>query len=475
MERAGTLMTLSDIARGTGGVTLRRGRRPVTSVVIDSRAGRECSLFVPLAGERVNGHDFIPQALERGASAALVGIGYWRENMERLAELFARRDVSCVVVDDTLAALQDLARFHLAQFPGLFRIGVTGSSGKTTTKELIGAVLSKFAPVMVSEGNLNSEIGVPLSAFAVRPGHRFAVFEMGINHPGEMDVLASIVRPTLAVITNIGTAHIGLLGSQSAIAAEKKKIASFLGEKDALFVFEDEPFFEDLSRDTGGMTVRYGPRSTQGYTGSRDLGLDGSAIDWEGLQIRFPLAGKHNLRNAFAALAVAARLGVPAPLVKEGLEGVTPLFGRSQVIRGRVTIIEDCYNANPDSMEQALSLLGDIRWPGRKVAVLGAMRELGGETRARHRTLGTCAASLELELVLFFGAEAEDAWDAFAAALGPAAETRGAWCAEYEELERRVMEAVRDGDLVLVKGSRALALERLTRRLSDRPGTGGNA
>jgi UDP-N-acetylmuramoyl-tripeptide--D-alanyl-D-alanine ligase len=466
LHQAGTLFTLSEIARGTGGVAVRRSHQPVRGVDIDSRVARGLCLFVPLAGERVDGHRFIPDALDRGASAVLVSLRYWREHKDMLCGHLARADAAGVVVDDTLTALQDLARYHLDRFPDLFRIGVTGSSGKTTTKELLGAVLARFAPVMVSEGNLNSEIGVPLSAFAVTAAHRLAVFEMGVNHPGEMDVLASIVRPNLALITNIGTAHIGLLGSREKIAAEKVKIASFLKKDEALFVFEDDPCLDVLERNTNGRVVRYGPRRTQGYTGSRDLGLDGTAIDWEGLQIRFPLVGTHNLKNALAAVSMAAFLGVPAPLVRSGLEAARPLFGRSQVVRGKRTVIEDCYNANPDSMEQALSFLKEVKWSGGKWAVLGGMRELGGASGDLHRALGRFAAGLGLDGVLFYGEEAGEAWNAYRETL-PAAEAplRGAWRTDFQELVLSAAAEIREGSLVLVKGSRALELERLVPHL----------
>ena len=455
-------MTLSDMARAARGVLVRRANKLVRGVDIDSRSVRESSLFVPLPGERTDGHRFIPEALARGASAVLIGFHYWRGNEGMLREVLARADAAGVVVENTLAALQDLARFHLDRFPGLFRIGVTGSSGKTTTKEIIGAVLSRYAPVMVSEGNLNSEIGVPLAAFAVNAAHRYAVFEMGINHPGEMDILRSIVRPNLAVITNIGTAHIGLLGSRENIAGEKIKIASRLKKGEALFVSEDEHFLDILSRGTTGRLVRYGPRHTQGYKGSCDLGLDGSAIDWEGLQIRFPLVGQYNVKNALCALAVAAFLRVPAPLVKAGLEAVRPLFGRSQVRRGQRTVIEDCYNANPESMEQSLQFLKDVSWSGGKWAVLGSMRELGGAAGELHRSLGRFVAGLGLDGVLFFGPEAEEAWKGYEEASSRRhGRAQSGWYAEFDELVSRALAVVPAGGLVLVKGSRSLELERL--------------
>jgi len=185
------LFSGGELKDATGGATVRRSDRPVTCVTVDSRTVAEGALFVPLAGERVNGHAYIGEALSRGASAVLV------ESLERAGNaalketLAAAENVTIVEVANTLSALQDLARYHMARYPHVVRIGITGSSGKTTTKELVGSIFSLFAPTAVSKGNLNSEIGVPLSAFQVTQGDEYAVFEMGINHPGEMDILAS--------------------------------------------------------------------------------------------------------------------------------------------------------------------------------------------------------------------------------------------------------------------------------------------
>jgi UDP-N-acetylmuramoyl-tripeptide--D-alanyl-D-alanine ligase len=353
---------------------------------------------------------------------------------------------------------------------------VTGSSGKTTTKELIGSILTRHASVMVSEGNLNSEIGVPLSAFAVNASHRYAIFEMGINHEGEMGIIAAIVRPNLAVVTNIGTAHIGRLGSQMNIAVEKKKIAAFLKEDEAFFVFEDEPYLDFLGRDISGKMIRYGPRHTQGFEGSRDLGLDGTAIDWEGLRIRFPLLGEHNVRNALAAVAVTGFLGVPAPLIRKGLEEAPPLSGRSRIIRGAVSVIDDCYNANPDSMRSALDFFKTVQWPGEKYAVLGSMLELGGTGVDWHRSLGHEVAVLGLAAVFFFGQEAEEAWKGYREKLSAGNDpVPGGWSADFAELAGLVAGTVREGALVLLKGSRALALERLVPYLQGTPGKGDGA
>ena len=382
----------------------------------------------------------------------------------QIAEIARRAACAVITVSDTLAALQDLARLHLRRLPPMTRVGITGSNGKTTTKEIIGAILSLAAPTAVNEGNLNSDIGLPLACFAVRAEHRQAVFEMGMNHPGEMDVLADIVRPDLALITNVGTAHIGMLGSREGIAREKKKIFSRFDGRQTGFLNEAEGFFDLLSEGVRGRIVRFGPASTGGYEGSESLGLDGTLIHWEGSRVRFPLFGPHNLANALGAISVAREMGIAPDRIREGLESVTPLFGRSQILRGEVTVLVDCYNANPDSMDSALAFVEALPWKGRKVAVLGAMRELGRESGEAHLRLSRRAA--RLDLVFLLGEELEEA------AREQAGAGRVRWFADAEALGEAVAAAVREGDLVLVKGSRGVALERIVPRITSAPARG---
>ncbi len=227
-----TFATLVSATRGRI-VARPAGSEGVRSVTSDSRSVGEGSLFVALPGERTDGHRYLGQAAAAGAAALLVSDAEAAARADELETIAARYGTGIVAVADTLAGLQDLARAHMQSVPRVTRIAVTGSNGKTTTKEIIGAILGRSAPTAMNEGNLNSEVGLPLACCAIAAEHRYAVLEMGMNHVGEMDVLVDIARPDLALITNIGTAHIGLLGSQDAIAAEKKKVFSrFDGRQD---------------------------------------------------------------------------------------------------------------------------------------------------------------------------------------------------------------------------------------------------
>ena len=441
------------------------GKRDIRSVVIDSRQADRGSLFVALPGSRVDGHDFIYQALEKGAAAVLAAEGRWSELAPELEAKFERRGASLILAGDTLSALQELGKNHLRRYTRLLRIGVTGSNGKTTTKEILASIISLHAPTIASEGNLNSETGLPLSCFRIREEHRVAVFEMGINHPGEMRVLADIFQPDIAVITNIGTAHIGLLGgSRQDIAREKREIFHHFSGTEKAFLFEGEEFYSYLGEGLQGTVVPFGPQSTKGFEGSEDLGLDGTVIHWEGLRIRFPLFGAHNVLNALASISVAAELGINKEKIAQGLERIRPLFGRSQIIRAPVTVVQDCYNANPDSVRQLFSFLSGLSWQGRKIAVLGSMRELGEHSREAHRLIGREAAVAGFQGLFFFGEEMEGAFQAAGKAGYPG---ELAWSADWTLLRKQVLGFVRPGDLVVLKGSRALELERLVPDLTE--------
>jgi UDP-N-acetylmuramoyl-tripeptide--D-alanyl-D-alanine ligase len=452
-------------SRFAAGRLAATGTRDISSVVVDSRLVEEGSLFVALPGERVDGHDFIPEAARRGATAVMCRADYWRRNRQRLEGLTgAAGTISVIPVTDTLVGLQRMAKAYVERFPELLKIGITGSNGKTTTKEILGAILALDRATLISEGNLNSEIGLPLSCFGLRREHRTAVFEMAINHAGEMDVLTDIYPPDIAVITNIGTAHIGLLGSREAIAREKKKIfARFDGPQKA-FLPESGGFRERLGQGVRGKIVPFGPEETRGFEGSEDLGLDGTIIHWEGLRIRFPLFGAHNLQNALASISVSAELGVDKEKIKEGLESVRPLFGRSQIIRGSVTVIQDCYNANPESFGQVLTFLRALPWPGRKIAVLGAMKELGETSEEAHRRIGNQAAECDFQGLFLFGEEMESA---YAELQSRAYKGAAYWMTDIGSLRSSLESYLRQGDLLLIKGSRAVELERITPKLDE--------
>lgn len=436
------------------GAARGRGDIEFSAVCVDSRNASPGSLFVALPGERTDGHRYVREALGRGASGVLVS-----EAGLQLVQDAATLGVDfpgtvCVVVPDTLAALQRLAAVHRERMQELRVIGVTGSNGKTTTKELIGAVMKRHQPTFVSEGNLNSDIGLPLSVFGIEAEHRVAVLEMGMNRIGEMGQLAAIARPDLAVITNIGTAHIGKIGSRDQIINEKKAITAQFRGTELLLIWEDEPAFSRLAEGVNGTVQPYGPRSTDGWQGSTARGLAGSILQWRDRTIRLALPGEHSVRNALAAIHIATIYGVADAEVVDALESVRPLFGRGQIIEGDVSAVVDCYNANPESMQSALRFAASTETGGRRIAVLGAMKELGEHAAEAHRAVIREAIDAGMDVVLLLGQE-------FAPGALEQGDRRVQYFRSFEELLTGVRETVCAGDLVLIKGSRSLELERL--------------
>jgi UDP-N-acetylmuramoyl-tripeptide--D-alanyl-D-alanine ligase len=388
-------------------------------------------------------------------------------NRELALEETARRlGKTLLVVGNTLRALQDAAAAYLKRFPRLLRIGITGSAGKSSTKEIAAAMAAAEQPTVMNTGNLNSEIGLPLAVFSVREHHRIGIFEMGMNRRGEIGELARVLKPQIALVTNIGSAHVGLLGSKAAIAEEKRAIFSqFTGEEVAL-IPEDEEFRAFLSAGVRGRVRFFGPKSFPELSAIRDMGLEGTELTWEGLPVRFGLPGRHHVRNALAALAIAREIPLGARAVRRGLEGVRPLFGRGEILRGPVTVVQDCYNANPESVLEAVAFCDGLSWPGRRVYVIGSMLELGEESPAAHERIGRALASSGADRIFLFGAETLGTLGVLERTGDQGGQVPSCFHTNYiEELSRAVADYISPGDLVLLKGSRGCALERLTEAL----------
>jgi UDP-N-acetylmuramoyl-tripeptide--D-alanyl-D-alanine ligase len=457
------MFTAAGVAAATGASLIGEPSARVESIVADSREAGPFALFVALPGARVDGHSFIEAALREGTSCILARSDQ-RSSVEAASSALAKQaGAALLFVPDTLSALQSLARAYRARYPNLLRIGVTGSSGKTTTKECIASILGRSRSIIVNHGNLNSDIGLPLSIFAITKAHEVGIFEMGMSRLGEMNELASVLEPDVALITNVGIAHVGVLGSRDAIAGEKKAIFSRFDGRQAGFVWEDDDYNAFLKSGVRGDVADFGPRSTIRLSVARDRGLEGYDLSWDGIAFHYPLPGRHNLLDAVGAAATASRAGASASDVAEGLSSVRPLFGRSEVLRGEFTIVRDCYNANPDSMAAAIRLCDSVDWAGRRAYVLGSMLELGPESEAAHRTMGEIAGRSEADALFFFGEETRSAFDA-----ARLAGFRGLMIFEtdFERLLAAIRGYIAPGDLALIKASRSMALERLAEALA---------
>lgn len=424
-------------------------RSGVTGATLDTRAIEPGMLFVPLPGSRVDGHAFLDEAFAQGAGAALCD----RAVHAHIAHL----DLGpLVLVDDVTAALQRLAQKYREAWPGLL-VGVTGSAGKTTTKELLAAAFATAAPTLRTQGNLNNHWGVPLTLLALRRPHQVAIVEMGMSNPGEIAALAALAKPAAAVVTNAGSAHLEGVGSLEGVAREKASLVHALDAGAPAFVGADSPRLVAAVKGAKARVVTYGfakgaavrPRAYE------DLGAAGSRFEVEGFPpVRLRLVGRHQVQNALAALAAAREWRLDPAAVVAALEAHRPLKGRMEVKHARgATLLVDCYNANPDSTAAALATLAE--WPGaaRRVAVLGDMLELG-ETAARlHRETGERVRGAELWTV---GAHAGE-YAAGARAAGAEARV----FADKPAVAAALREALAPGVVVLVKASRGAALEQV--------------
>ncbi|OQY34561.1 MAG: hypothetical protein B6241_04635 [Spirochaetaceae bacterium 4572_59] len=432
-----------------------------TGICIDSREVVARTLFVSLKGERTDGHLHIESALQQGSCAVLVNRDWADCHLESINNWSERYGAVFFPVDDTLKKMQLLAENHRKRFTSMTIIGVTGSNGKTTSKEMIASILGCYKPTYKNPGNLNSEIGLPLTVLRMKNVYDYAVLEMGISHIGEMDVLARIARPEIAIVTNIGRAHIGFMGSQRKIAEEKRKVFSFFDSDSTAFIYENEGFGSILTEHLQGNLKYFGEKSVEGLQEVRDRGLEGQELVFTDYTISLSLPGRHNLQNALAAISVAQYLAVPPEFIQKGLSEMTAVFGRTEILNGKVSVIQDCYNANPDSVLASVKMAVSLPTKGRRILVLGDMLELGEESEAAHAALGSSLVSAKADQIFLFGPEMK-------AAANTVLEEREdvVHCSDFQELKSRVLSYVKEGDLVLLKGSRGMELERLTQELT---------
>ncbi len=434
------------------------------SVVIDSRKIKGGEIFIALKGEHTDGHHFIRQAFENGAACAVV-CREWYDSQGLVEEHAGYR---CIVVADTEAAMQQLAGLYRMKFD-IPVVAIGGSNGKTTTKEMTASVLSSRFSVHMSEGNLNNHLGVPLTLFGLRSSHEIAVVEMGINHPGEMELLCGIAAPTHGLLTNIGHEHLEFLRDLDGVAHAETALYRYLEERNGVvFVNRRDKRLDDASSALS-RTVSYGME--QGDTGvwAEDIRMDsiGHALFTLGsfagkVPVTLKFAGRHNVSNAVAAAAVGLHFGLTVAEVTTGLERLRPARGWKRLEfqdAGGVVVVNDTYNANPDSLRHALDLLCELPVSGKRVAVIGDMLELGDVSDIEHEAIGRYAAGLEqLDALYTFGEQA-----------ALCCREAGAKCSghfnEEERLQKVLNASLNPGDVLLLKASRGMRLERFAEGL----------
>ncbi|MFA7224783.1 MAG: UDP-N-acetylmuramoyl-tripeptide--D-alanyl-D-alanine ligase [Sphaerochaetaceae bacterium] len=430
----------------------------VSSIAVDSRQVERGSLFIALQGEMVNGHDYVTDAFERGASAAMVA----KSHLARLRGRLGKEERPLIVVDDPRTALWQMAKGYVEEHKNIVKIGITGSCGKTTTKEMLASILSEMGPTAKTPGNFNSDIGLPISLFEIDKESEYGVFEMGIDRVGEMDRHLSLWKPEIALITNIGLSHIGKLGTTDVIAKEKSKI--FSPSLERAYMVENSPYISRISEWRGHSINQYGLSSTKGVGQIISLGLQGWLIEVGPEQAHLKAVGKHNLINALGAISVAQDLGGNPAQICAGLENFTPVEGRSKVVNGSVTVIEDWYNSSVDSTTSILDYMVSLPWQGRKLAVLGSMKELGDMSEEAHLHIAHKLLAAKFDDVFLFGKEMSSAWSEIKRLGG---KDHFFYTNDWEALQKKMLEGTSRGDLVLLKGSRSMAMERLVPALTS--------
>lgn len=443
-------ITLAQAAKFTSGTVSGDCSICIRGISTDSRSIPEQGLYIPIHGERFDGHDFIESAVQNGAVAVV-----------------SHRDVTCGVpllrVEDTRRALLELAGGYRNLFD-IPVVGVTGSVGKTTTKEMIAAVLSQKLDTLYTQGNLNNEIGMPLTVFRMEEQTQAAVLEMGMNHFGELSRMTAQAQPTIGVITNIGTSHIEYLGSREGICRAKLELLEGLRQGGTAVLCGDEPLLWEKREALGVNTMYFGIDNPQAQITATDLVLSDDRVTFtvhtgaESFNAVVYAAGRHNVLNALAATAVGLLCGLDTEQIAAGLAAFRSVGMRQRIYQqDGFTIFADCYNASPDSVEASLAVLRDLQIQGRRIAVLGGMRELGDYTREGHQRCGRCAAACADALYLY-GDGAESYRD------GAVEAGMDARCIHildsHDALAAALKRDAGQGDALLFKGSRYWAMEK---------------
>lgn len=458
-------MTLEHIAQACGGTYAGDAKQMQTEIkgaVTDSRLIEEGYLFIPIRGARVDGHDFIPAVVKQGAAAVL--------SEKELTDCGA----PYIKVASTEQALKDMAEYYRSQLT-IPIVGITGSVGKTSTKEMIASVLSQKYNVLKTAGNFNNEIGLPLTLLRIREEHEAAVVEMGISDFGEMHRLAKMAKPDICVITNIGVCHLENLKSRDGILQAKSEIFDYLKPEGHIILNGEDDKLTTIREAAGVCPMFYGFRQEEGNGISKEIyadeienlrlkGVKAQIHTPKGtMRVHIPLPGEHNLYNAMAAAGVGLLLGMELSDIKAGIEQVETLDGHGKIIEmGNITVIDGCYNANPVSMRASLDVLSLAG--GRTIAVLGDMGELGEQEMSHHYDVGVYAADRGIDAVFCAGKLSKE--------LARGAIDAGAGEVYYyetpQEMTERLLAYLRDGDTVLVKASHFMEYPKVVEAVKSR-------
>jgi len=418
-------------------------------------------LFIVLKGPRCDGHDFVQEALKKGACGILIS---------QLPITNYQLPIT-ILVKDTLKALGQIAKYYREKFD-LPVVAVTGSTGKTTTKDMIASILSLKLSVLKTQGNFNNEVGVPLTLFRLSKKHQVAVLELGMSALGEIERLTRISSPKIGVMTNVGEVHLQYLGNVERVALAKAELVYALGKDDVAILNMDDPYVRDMKKGIKARIITYGirRRAEVGAEGIENLGEGGMRftlrIMEESLPLHLRCLGYHNIYNALAAAAATHALGMKKEIIREGLSQLQPLAGRMKIMKIRgLTILDDTYNASPKSFIAAIETLRDLSPKGRKILVAGDMLELGERALLAHKETGIYVAHSGIDRLITCGKLAEHIAQG---AIGSGMEEeRIITCRNKEEAGDRLSSLAKEGDIILIKGSRATGMEEIIQRLRE--------
>jgi UDP-N-acetylmuramoyl-tripeptide--D-alanyl-D-alanine ligase len=461
------ILTVEEVLGATGGKLLQGSGNVFSGISTDSRTIIEGELFLALRGDRFDGHHYALEALKKKAGGLLIEegkVGDIRWN--------GYRSRAVIAVKDTLAALGEIARSWRRKYRTPV-VALTGSNGKTTTKEMIAACLETTFPILKTKGNLNNLIGVPVTLLALTQRERVVVLEMGMNVPGEIRRLTEIAEPDVGLITNVQTVHLEGMGSLERLKEEKGELYRKMRRDGTILVNQDDARVVDLASDYPGQKITLGIEHPADVMAKevRLQGADGTSftliLEGEVMEINLPLLGRHFIPDALSAMAVACLFGVEVREAKKALENFQPFPMRMEVISlpGGKTVINDAYNANPSSMEFALETLAEVKGKGRTIAVLGDMLELGNFTKEAHQRIGQKVSQLSIDFLIALGEEAPVVVES-ATRYGFPRERAHVVESHFEALSF-LRQIVQNGDWILVKGSRKMAMEKIVDGLRE--------
>jgi len=443
-----TLLDVQNMVNGEG-LEEKYQHVEISGVTTDSRNVENDNLFFPLVGDVFNGHEFVDKAISNGAKAVI-----WQKS-----EKNPPKEVPFILVEDTLVALQALATAYINELPNLKIIGITGSNGKTTTKDMVAAILETTYKVHKTQGNFNNHIGLPLTVLSMSEDTEIAVLEMGMSGKGEIELLSEIAHPDVAVITNIGEAHLMDLGSREGIAEAKLEITKGL-KKDGLFIFHgDEPLLQERVPGLSLKTTTFGEASSNDYYPAKIIQEPtGTLFEVNKEEYFIPVLGKHNVWNALAAYAVADYYGVEKDAIKKGFSSMKLTGMRLELIQAKngASIINDAYNASPTSMLAAIDLIENLKDFDQKIVVLGDMLELGDDEVEYHQQVGREIKQNNISHIFTYGKLGKEI--AKGAKENQSVDTVHHYD-QKDELIKHLQSIVKEKDIVLVKASRGMKLE----------------